>query len=195
MTSPVNVDSLPILMITDHICSLHRTRRFRHAQTKVLCQGCTSATPKQYIDQSRCPILDLGLDSRMETITTDCSRLHALHSTWCVHCACRKRCGCSSVLGIVCWLYMHILFSAHMFPGTGGANSPKQRFEDVINSIQWPSHITRLPKNVSPYRYSIYMLGLTYSLSWERISPSRKPMNGDACSLSRLSSCGLRGKV
>jgi hypothetical protein len=46
---------------------------------------------------------------------------------------------------------MRLLFAAHMFTGAGGANSAKQRFEDIINNIRWPSHITRLPKNVSVF--------------------------------------------
>jgi hypothetical protein len=52
-------------------------------------------------------------------------------------------------LGIIAHLFMQVLFAVHMFPGAGGNNSPKQRFEDLINSVRWPSHITRLPKNVS----------------------------------------------
>ncbi|KAF9226427.1 hypothetical protein BS17DRAFT_765413 [Gyrodon lividus] len=51
-------------------------------------------------------------------------------------------------LGIICHLFMKILFAAYMFPGTGGNQSPKCCFEDLINSVQWPSHITRLPKNL-----------------------------------------------
>jgi hypothetical protein len=54
-----------------------------------------------------------------------------------------------SFLGMVAFLFTRVLFAAHLFPGTGGANSGKQRFENVINSIRWPSHITQLPKNVS----------------------------------------------
>ncbi|KAJ3512148.1 hypothetical protein NMY22_g15420 [Coprinellus aureogranulatus] len=50
-------------------------------------------------------------------------------------------------LGVVDWLYQRILFAAHMFPGDGGDNSPKQRFIAAMNSIQWPGHITRFPKN------------------------------------------------
>ena len=49
---------------------------------------------------------------------------------------------------MVAFLFNYVLFAAHMFSGLGGADSPKRRFEDVINSIKWPSHITRLPKNV-----------------------------------------------
>jgi len=51
-------------------------------------------------------------------------------------------------LGVVAWLFNEILFAAHLFPGAGGVDSPKKRFERAINSIQWPTHITRLPKNV-----------------------------------------------
>ncbi|KAJ2926230.1 hypothetical protein H1R20_g10867, partial [Candolleomyces eurysporus] len=35
-----------------------------------------------------------------------------------------------------------------MYDGAGGENSQKKRFENAINSIQWPSHISRLPKNL-----------------------------------------------
>jgi hypothetical protein len=51
--------------------------------------------------------------------------------------------------GIVAFFFTHVLFAAHMFPGAGGDNSSKKRFENVVNSIRWPTHITRLPKNVS----------------------------------------------
>jgi hypothetical protein len=51
-------------------------------------------------------------------------------------------------VGVVAGFFTKVLFAAHMFPGAGGANSPKQCFKDTINSIRWPSHITRLPKNV-----------------------------------------------
>jgi len=57
-------------------------------------------------------------------------------------------------------LFNHILFGAHMFSGLGGADSAKQRLEDIVNSIKWPSHITRLPKNVIiniPYGILVYM--------------------------------------
>ncbi|EAU82786.2 hypothetical protein CC1G_10905 [Coprinopsis cinerea okayama7 len=46
-------------------------------------------------------------------------------------------------LGVVAWLFTRLLFGAHMFPG-----QLKRRFENVINGIQWPSHATRLPKNL-----------------------------------------------
>lgn len=52
-------------------------------------------------------------------------------------------------LGLVRFLFMYILFAAHLFTGAGGENSTKKKFERVVNSICWPSHITRLPKNVS----------------------------------------------
>ncbi len=51
-------------------------------------------------------------------------------------------------LGAITHFYKEVLFSAHMFPGTGGQNSSKQRLETFVNKFQWPSHITRLPKNV-----------------------------------------------
>ncbi|KAF9056739.1 hypothetical protein BDP27DRAFT_1386299 [Rhodocollybia butyracea] len=52
-------------------------------------------------------------------------------------------------LGIVAHFFMKIIFGAYMLSGAGGVNSPKQKFEDLINVIQWPSHITRLPKNMA----------------------------------------------
>lgn len=51
-------------------------------------------------------------------------------------------------LGIVAALFNLILIAAHMFGGIGGDDSPKMRFERSLNSVQWPSHITRLPKNL-----------------------------------------------
>ncbi|KAH9940309.1 hypothetical protein B0H21DRAFT_697685, partial [Amylocystis lapponica] len=51
-------------------------------------------------------------------------------------------------LGIIAHLFMEILFKGYMFSGSGGNNSAKQRFEDTINSVRWPSHVTRLPKNL-----------------------------------------------
>ncbi|KAF5384411.1 hypothetical protein D9615_003304 [Tricholomella constricta] len=51
-------------------------------------------------------------------------------------------------LGLICHFYMEVLFRSYMFSGAGGNNSQKKRFEQVINSIEWPSHITRLPKNL-----------------------------------------------
>ncbi|KAH9922163.1 hypothetical protein B0H21DRAFT_701295 [Amylocystis lapponica] len=49
-------------------------------------------------------------------------------------------------LGIIAHLFMEILFKGYMFSGSGGNNSA--RFEDTINSVRWPSHVTRLPKNL-----------------------------------------------
>jgi len=49
------------------------------------------------------------------------------------------------------WLHIfftQVLFATHMFPGRGGQHSSKQWFETFINEFQWPSHITRLSKNV-----------------------------------------------
>lgn len=51
-------------------------------------------------------------------------------------------------LGLIAHFFTLVLFAAHMFPGRGGNNSGKQRFETFINEFRWPSHITRLPKNV-----------------------------------------------
>ncbi|EIW77947.1 hypothetical protein CONPUDRAFT_61597 [Coniophora puteana RWD-64-598 SS2] len=51
-------------------------------------------------------------------------------------------------LGIIPHLYDKVLFGGYMITGLGGSDSAKQRFESLINSIAWPSHITRLPKNV-----------------------------------------------
>jgi hypothetical protein len=52
-------------------------------------------------------------------------------------------------LGTIVHFFTEIVFKSYMLSGAGGVNSPKQCFEDVINSVQWPSHITCLPKNVS----------------------------------------------
>ncbi|KAG1731002.1 hypothetical protein EDB19DRAFT_2010037 [Suillus lakei] len=51
-------------------------------------------------------------------------------------------------LGIISHLFMHVLFSGYMLSGMGGVNSPKQHFEDIINAVRWPSHVTQLPKNI-----------------------------------------------
>lgn len=55
------------------------------------------------------------------------------------------------LVGIICHLFMKVLFASHMFSGIGGANSAKQRFEDLVNAVKWPSHVTRLPKNVDEF--------------------------------------------
>ncbi|TFK59244.1 hypothetical protein BDN72DRAFT_946510 [Pluteus cervinus] len=51
-------------------------------------------------------------------------------------------------LGTVNHFFMVLIFRSYMLSGRGGKNSEKARFEATINSIQWPSHITRLPKNL-----------------------------------------------
>ncbi|KAG1794952.1 uncharacterized protein BJ212DRAFT_1528927 [Suillus subaureus] len=51
-------------------------------------------------------------------------------------------------LGIISHLFMCVLFGGYMFLGMGGVNSPKRRFEDIINAVRWPSHVTQLPKNL-----------------------------------------------
>ncbi|KAG2757569.1 hypothetical protein P692DRAFT_20711205 [Suillus brevipes Sb2] len=51
-------------------------------------------------------------------------------------------------LGIISHLFMRVLFGGYMLSGMGGINSPKRRFEDIINAVRWPSHVTRLPKNL-----------------------------------------------
>ncbi|KAG2050544.1 hypothetical protein BDR06DRAFT_998615 [Suillus hirtellus] len=51
-------------------------------------------------------------------------------------------------LGIISHLFMCVLFGGYMLSGMGGINSPKRRFEDIINAVRWPSHVTRLPKNL-----------------------------------------------
>ncbi|KAG2029766.1 hypothetical protein BDR03DRAFT_987545 [Suillus americanus] len=52
-------------------------------------------------------------------------------------------------LEIISHLFMRVLFGGYMLSGMGGVNSPKRRFEDIINAVRWPSHVTRLPKNSS----------------------------------------------
>ncbi|KAG2346616.1 hypothetical protein BDR05DRAFT_974579 [Suillus weaverae] len=51
-------------------------------------------------------------------------------------------------LGIISHLFMCVLFGGYMLSGIGGINSPRRRFEEIINAVRWPSHITRLPKNL-----------------------------------------------
>ncbi|KAG1810737.1 hypothetical protein EV424DRAFT_1571382, partial [Suillus variegatus] len=51
-------------------------------------------------------------------------------------------------LGIISHLFMHVLFGGYMLSGMGGNESPKRRFEDIVNAVRWPSHVTRLPKNL-----------------------------------------------
>ncbi|PPQ79796.1 hypothetical protein CVT26_012594 [Gymnopilus dilepis] len=55
-------------------------------------------------------------------------------------------------LGLILHFFMTVLFAAHMFSGRGGSTSSKQRFEDFINDFRWPSHITRLPKNLGEHQ-------------------------------------------
>ncbi|KAF5380388.1 hypothetical protein D9615_004710 [Tricholomella constricta] len=38
-------------------------------------------------------------------------------------------------LGLICHFFSQVLFAAHMFSGAGGNDSPKQRFEDLINRM------------------------------------------------------------
>ncbi|RDB30064.1 hypothetical protein Hypma_014106 [Hypsizygus marmoreus] len=51
-------------------------------------------------------------------------------------------------LGLICHFFMEVIFKSYMLSGVGGDESPKKRFEDIVNAVQWPSHITRLPKNL-----------------------------------------------
>ncbi|KAG1737090.1 uncharacterized protein EDB91DRAFT_1249737 [Suillus paluster] len=51
-------------------------------------------------------------------------------------------------LGIISHLFMRILFGGHMLSGMGGNESPKHCFKDIVNAVKWPSHVTRLPKNL-----------------------------------------------
>jgi hypothetical protein len=53
-------------------------------------------------------------------------------------------------LGVTAWLYQRILFAAHLFPGAGGDDSPKQQFLNAMSSIQWPGYVTQFPKGVHP---------------------------------------------
>ncbi|KZT19841.1 hypothetical protein NEOLEDRAFT_1151707 [Neolentinus lepideus HHB14362 ss-1] len=69
---------------------------------------------------------------------------------------------CAGVLRICCWagypqcdalstsctMCSLVLFNGYMFSGAGGQNSLKQHFEDMVNSVRWPSHVTRLLKNL-----------------------------------------------
>ena len=46
---------------------------------------------------------------------------------------------------------MRLIFASYLFSGTGGNQSQKQCFEDLINATWWLSHVTQLPKNVSSF--------------------------------------------
>jgi hypothetical protein len=70
---------------------------------------------------------------------------------------------------------MEVIFKAYLLSGIGGDNSPKQRFENIINAIKWPSHVTRLPKNVSSIVYTFY-LQLTPSAWRESITQESRRM-------------------
>ncbi len=63
-------------------------------------------------------------------------------------------------LGLIALFFTQVLFAAHMFPGRGAQHSSKQRFETFINEFQWPSHITRLPKNVRSC-FVVYLIFLS----------------------------------
>jgi len=58
-------------------------------------------------------------------------------------------------LGVIAHFYTQVLFAAHMFAGAGGHDSSKNQFEGFINKFCWPSHITRLPKNVSAMPFQL----------------------------------------
>ncbi|KAG1736440.1 uncharacterized protein EDB91DRAFT_1250062 [Suillus paluster] len=49
---------------------------------------------------------------------------------------------------IISHLFMHILFGGYMLSGMGGNESPKHHFEDIMNAVKWPSHVTQLLKNL-----------------------------------------------
>ena len=68
--------------------------------------------------------------------------------------------------GVVATLFNKFLFGAHLFSGIGGADSAKQRLENIINSVQWPSHVTRLPKNVRSYPVYVCNTELRHLCSW-----------------------------
>ncbi|KAF9464566.1 hypothetical protein BDZ94DRAFT_1353354 [Collybia nuda] len=48
-------------------------------------------------------------------------------------------------LGVISHLFTTVLFSSYMFSGIGGINSPKQKFEDLINAVKWPRLGTLTP--------------------------------------------------
>ncbi|KAF9458867.1 hypothetical protein BDZ94DRAFT_1330629, partial [Collybia nuda] len=51
-------------------------------------------------------------------------------------------------VGLICHFFTTVIFKSYMLSSVRGINSPKQRFETIINAIRWPSHITRPPKNL-----------------------------------------------
>jgi hypothetical protein len=83
-------------------------------------------------------------------------------------------------IGLICHFFMEVIFKLYMLSGAGGANSAKQRFENIVNAIRWPSHITRLPKNVCDFDVHDLFTHLSFSLV--KISPSKRPTSGDVYS-------------
>lgn len=127
-----------------------------------------------------------------------CSALDFMHATFlgksCVHGYFTWSAQYHTSLGIVATLFSKFLFAAHIFSGPGGADSAKQRLEDIINAICWPSHITRLPKNVCiSSSHSRFLHTYIHIISLDRTNPSRKQMNGDDFLLSPQLSCGMLG--
>ncbi|KAL0564444.1 hypothetical protein V5O48_017603 [Marasmius crinis-equi] len=84
---------------------------------------------------------------------------------------------------IVVWLFTRILFNGHMFYGAG-PHSGRQRFEDAVNSIKWPSHITRVPKNLGEnqslkkadeWRNLLTVTPVILWLSWRNLNNNNIP--------------------
>jgi hypothetical protein len=85
---------------------------------------------------------------RLTSIIQDHVGLHAQHISHCMLPMYAYTLP-NAQLGLIAHFFMHVIFKFYMLSGMGGANSPKQCFENIINSIQWPSHVTQLPKNIS----------------------------------------------
>ncbi|TFK47765.1 hypothetical protein OE88DRAFT_1647542 [Heliocybe sulcata] len=61
--------------------------------------------------------------------------------------------GACHVHGIISHLFTQILFKAYMFSSSGGSNSSKQCFKDLVNSVIWLSHVTCLLENLFAFEW------------------------------------------
>jgi hypothetical protein len=120
---------------------------------------------------------NLGLAS----IIQDRVGLHAQHISWCMLPMYAYTLP-NAQLGLIAHFFVRVIFKSYMLSGAGGADSPKQRFENIINSIRWPSHVTRLPKNVSNTLISPSYIYWANFFSSAKINHSRRLMSGAAYS-------------
>jgi hypothetical protein len=78
---------------------------------------------------------------RLASIIQDHVGLHAQHISWCMLPMYPYTLP-NAQLGLIAHFFVHVIFKFYMLSGMGGANSPKQHFENIINSIRWLSHVT-----------------------------------------------------